>query len=266
MKKEAITVQSVDRALHIIEILQQIPQGLGVTELSNRLDVSKSTAHRLLMSLYNKGFVQQDIQTEKYMLGLKFIEVGQVVSDNLDIRKIASPYLHRLTEITGETAHLAIMDKHEIVYIDKLESNATIRMFSNVGKRAALHCTGIGKSIFAFLPDEKIEEIIAETGLKKYTEKTLTTKEAMWENIQLIRKRGYSIDDEEHESGIKCAAAPIFNHHHEVIAGISVAGPIMRVTEEKLEMMAKEVLEASNELSNLLGRKENSKNSLTALS
>lgn len=253
MKKEAITVQSVDRALQIIEILQQIPQGLGVTELSHRLDVSKSTAHRLLMSLYNKGFVQQDHQTEKYMLGLKFIEVGQVVTDNLDIRKLASPYLHQLTEITGETAHLAIMDKYEIVYIDKLESNATIRMFSNIGKRAPIHCTGIGKSIFAFLPDEKIEEVINEAGLRQFTEKTLTTKEKMLENIQLIRKRGYSIDDEEHEAGIKCAAAPIFNHHGEVIAGISVAGPIMRVTEEKLEMMAREVLRVSNELSKLLG-------------
>src|SRR5690606_27919209 len=108
-------------------------------------------------------------------------------------------------------------------------------------------------SIFAFLQDEKIEEVITEAGLRKYTEKTLITKEAMLENIQLIRKRGYSIDDEEHEAGIKCAAAPIFNHQGEVIAGISVAGPIMRVTEEKLEMMAKEVLRVSNELSKLLG-------------
>ena len=253
MKNEVITVQSVDRALNIIEILQKNPRGLGVTELSNRLDVSKSTAHRLLMSLYSKGFVQQDNETEKYLLGLKFIEVGQIVSDNLDIRKLASPYLHQLTEITGETAHLAIMEQHEIVYIDKLESTQTIRMFSNIGKRAPIHCTGIGKAIFAFLPDRKIEEIINETGLHKYTEKTLTTAEEMFSNIQEIRNRGYSIDNEEHEIGIKCAAAPIFNHNQEVIAGISVAGPIMRVDEKKLKVMAKEVLRVSSEISKLLG-------------
>ncbi|ALS76441.1 IclR family transcriptional regulator [Planococcus rifietoensis] len=255
MTKPVSSVQSVERALNIIEILQDLPNGLGVTELSHRLDVSKSTAHRLLMSLYNKGFVQQDLQTEKYYLGLKFIELGQVVTDNLDIRKVASPYLRQLTETTGETAHLAIMDKNEIVYIDKLESSATIRMFSNIGKRAPIHCTGIGKAIFAFLEDQQIEQIIKETGLKKYTEKTRTTREEMLKDIQEIRLRGYSIDDEEHEMGIKCSAAPIFNHKHEVVAGISVAGPIMRVTEEKLEMMAEEVLKVSTEISRLLGAK-----------
>lgn len=255
MTKSVSSVQSVERALNIIEILQDLPNGLGVTELSHRLEVSKSTAHRLLMSLYNKGFVQQDLQTEKYYLGLKFIELGQVVTDNLDIRKVASPYLRQLTEKTGETAHLAIMDKNEIVYIDKLESSATIRMFSNIGKRAPIHCTGIGKAIFAFLQDQQIEQIIKDTGLRKYTEKTRTTREEMLIEIQEIRLRGYSIDDEEHEMGIKCSAAPIFNHKNEVVAGISVAGPIMRVTEEKLEMMAQEVLKVSTEISRLLGAK-----------
>lgn len=255
MAKGVSSVQSVERALNIIEILQDIPNGLGVTELSHRLDVSKSTAHRLLMSLYNKGFVQQDLQTEKYYLGLKFIELGQVVTDNLDIRKVAAPYLRQLTELTGETAHLAIMDKNEIVYIDKLESSATIRMFSNIGKRAPIHCTGIGKAIFAFLEDPEIERIIKETGLPKYTEKTRITRVDMLQDIKEIRARGYSIDDEEHEAGIKCSAAPIFNHKQEVVAGISVAGPIMRVTEDKLEMMASEVLKVSTEISRLLGAK-----------
>lgn len=255
MKSEVTTVQSVDRALQILDILQESPKGLGVTELSRQLNVSKSTAHRLLMSLLKKGFVKQDEESQKYQLGLKLIELSQTVSDNLDLRKVASNFLYYLAKTTGETAHLVIMDNNEIVYIDKIESSETIRMFSNVGKRALMHCTGVGKAILAFLPQAKINEIIDEKGLQKFTEKTIVDKEEMLAHLKEIKNRGYSFDDEEHELGIKCAAAPIFNHNGEVVAGISVAGPIMRVNDEKLETIASEVLRVSKEISKLLGNK-----------
>lgn len=255
MKSNVITVQSVDRALLILDILQENPKGLGVTELSYQLEVSKSTVHRLLMSLLKKGFVKQDEESQKYQLGLRLIELSQTVSDNLDIRKLASNFLYHLAKTTGETAHLVIMENNELVYIDKIESSETIRMFSNIGKRAPMHCTGVGKAILAFLPEEKIHQVIDEKGLQKFTEKTIIEKEAMLAHLQEIKKRGYSFDDEEHELGIKCAAAPIFNHNGEVVAGISVAGPIMRVDEEKLEKIASEVLIISKEISKLLGAK-----------
>ncbi|GIN63348.1 IclR family transcriptional regulator [Robertmurraya siralis] len=254
MDKDVGSVQSVDRALTILEILQENSKGLGVTDLAKQLHVSKSTAHRLLMSLLKKGFVQKDMETDKYLLGLKLIEFGQNVSENLDIRKLASGYLHELVEISGETAHLAILDNNEIVYIDKIESSATIRMYSKIGKRAPLHCTGIGKAVLAFLPEEKIKQIIDENGLKKFTDKTITDKEEMLAHLSEIKRRGYSIDDEEHELGINCAAAPILNHKGEVVAGISVAGPLMRISKEKLSRIAKEVLRVSQEISRLLGR------------
>jgi IclR family transcriptional regulator, KDG regulon repressor len=250
---DVTSVQSVDRALTILDILKENSRGYGVTELSNRLDVSKSTIHRLLMSLLKKGWVRQDKETEKYLLGLKLIEFGQTVSENLDIRKLASPYLHHLAEITGETAHLVILDQHEIVYIDKIESTQTIRMFSQVGKRAPLHCTGVGKAILAFLPEEQVDTIIETKGLPKFTEKTITSREQLFRHLQEIKNRGYSIDDEEHELEIKCAAAPILNFKGDIVAGVSVAGPIMRISDEKLNYMAKEVLKVSKELSTLLG-------------
>lgn len=255
MKNEVITVQSVDRALIILEILQGEPDGLGVTELSTELKVSKSTAHRLLMSLLKKGFVQQDPENQKYRLGLKLIEFGQTVSNNIDIRKVASSHLRRLAEKTGETAHLVIQERSEIVYIDKIESSATIRMFSNIGKRAPMHCTGVGKAILAFLPQQEILDIVEDKGLEKFTHKTIINIETLLLHLEEIRNNGYSIDDEEHELGIKCAAAPIFNSKGEVVAGISVAGPIMRVTEDKLSAMAMEVLQTSQEISKLLGGK-----------
>ncbi|GKV64837.1 MULTISPECIES: IclR family transcriptional regulator [unclassified Sporosarcina] len=251
--KETGTVQSVDRALLILEKLKDTPKGLGVTELSTELHVSKSTAHRLLTSLLKKGFVRQNLENQKYMLGLKLIEFGQTVTDHLDIRSAASGHLRRLAEKVGETAHLVIRERSEIVYIDKIESSATIRMFSNIGKRAPMHCTGVGKAILAFLPYQDIVAIVEEKGLEKFTSKTIIELDALFEHLEMIRNRGYSIDDEEHELGIKCAAAPILNYKGEVIAGISVAGPIMRVSEEKLGEMSREVLKTSKAISMDLG-------------
>jgi len=253
MQSNVITVQSVDRALLILDILQESPKGLGVTELSSKLEVSKSTVHRLLMSLLAKGYVKQDDENKKYSLGLKLIDLSQTVSDNLDIRKLASKHLSDLAIITGETAHLVIRENNEIVYIDKIESSETIRMFSNIGKRAPMHCTGVGKAMLAFLPEEKINQILEEKGMQKFTDKTITDKTTMLEHLKGIRSRGYSFDDEEHELGIKCAAAPIFNYKGEVIAGISVAGPLMRVNDEKLKFIASKVLSVSKEISRCFG-------------
>lgn len=255
MQSKVITVQSVDRALLILDILQEYPKGLGVTELSLKLDVSKSTVHRLLMSLRVKGYIKQDEENMKYGLGLKLIELSQSVSDNLDIRKLAANHLYNLAEITGETAHLVIRENNEIVYIDKIESSETIRMFSNIGKRAPMHCTGVGKAILAFLPKNKINQVLEENGMQKFTDKTITEKNTMLKHLKEIRNKGYSIDDEEHELGIKCAAAPIFNYKDEVIGGISVAGPIMRISDEKLKFIASEVLRVSKEISRHFGAK-----------
>lgn len=252
-KKEAVTVQSVDRALTILNILKEHPKGLGVTELSHRLNVSKSTVHRLLSSLLLQGFVKQDVENDRYLLGLKLIELGEVVSSHLNIRKTAAPYLNQLAETTGETVHLVMMDQSEIVYIDKTESEATIRMFSRIGKRAPMHCTGVGKAILAFLPEEKIDEVLTERPMTKFTENTITDQAEMKKHLQEIRSRGVSFDLEEHEEGIQCAAAPLFNFHGDVVGGISVAGPIMRVDDKKLEHLAVEVKKVSQEISSLLG-------------
>lgn len=257
MKRKGNTVQSVDRALKIIEILKDRSDGIGVTELSNMLEVSKSTAHRLLMSLYNADFVQQDKDNEKYLLGFKFIELGEIVSKNIDIKNIVHPYLYNLGNITGETAYLAVKNKNQINYIDKIESSKTIRMFSNIGKSAPLYCTGVGKAIFAFLPESEIINIVDKIDFVKYTKNTIITKDDILKELEDIKNLGYAIDNEEHELGIRCLAAPILNYNNDVIAGISVAIPIMRLNDKKFENILKEVLNASNSISKALGYKDN---------
>jgi IclR family KDG regulon transcriptional repressor len=173
--KSNSAVQSVDRALMIIDFLKENISGLGITELANRLDLSKSTVHRLLTSLKNKGYVKQDGVTEKYQLGLKFVELGSIISQSLEIRQIAAPYMKRLVEETGETSHLVVLEEGEIIYIEKIESPNTIRMYSLIGKRAPAHCTGAGKAIVAYIPEVEVAQIIKEKGMARFTDTTIVT-------------------------------------------------------------------------------------------
>lgn len=246
------SLQSVDRALYILGLLQNSKDGLGVTELSNRLDVAKSTVHRLLTSLQRKGFVQQDRITEKYRLGLRLLELGNAVTESLDIRKIAQPFLLNLSEETSETTHLVLLEQGDVVYIDKIESAHTIGMKSRIGKRAPAYCTGVGKAILSHLPEEEVDKAISGP-LKKYTETTITDKRQLKNELAKIKEKGYSLDLEEHEEGIRCAAAAILNYKNEVVAGISVAGPNMRMTDEKLDQCAKKIMVCASEISRQLG-------------
>lgn len=251
--KSKSTVQAVDRALQLIDLLQEDIDGLSVTTLANRMNLAKSTIHRLLTSLKNKGFVQQDVQSEKYQLGLKFIEIGSIVSRSLEINQIAPPYMKQLVEETSETVHLVVLHEGEIIYIEKTESPNNLRMYSMVGKRAPVHCTGAGKAILAYLPREQVDQIIADRGLKKFTPTTIITKKQLNEQLHETRERGYSVDYEEHESGIRCVAAAIFNHKARVVASLSVAGPTIRMNQKKMDFCAGKVKYYANAISERLG-------------
>ncbi|HET7580283.1 MAG TPA: IclR family transcriptional regulator [Bacillales bacterium] len=246
-------VQSVERALLILQYLQENKEGLGVTEISHRLDVAKSTTHRLLASLLRNGYVQQDEQTEKYRLGLKLLELGNTITESLDIRKVAQPFLLELSEQTGETAHLVLLEQGEVVYIDKIESSATIGMKSRIGKRAPAYCTGVGKAILCYLTEKRVDQIIDSGRLYQYTKNTITDKNLLKKELSSIRERGYSLDLEEHEEGIRCVGAGILDHHGQVVAGISIAGPSMRMTDQKLEDCAKKIMVCAEGISCHLG-------------
>ncbi|WP_257349816.1 IclR family transcriptional regulator [Pseudalkalibacillus decolorationis] len=224
-----MAVQSVDRALSIIEVLGNHPNGLGVINLSKTLNLPKSTIHRLLNSLITRNFVYQNEENERYYLGMKLAQISSKIIENLDIRVLARPYIEDLSQITNEVVHLCIRDGNEVAYIDKVESNRTIRMYSQIGKRAMLHCTGVGKVLISGLPDHKIIDIVDQVGLPKFTENTITSKEAFIQEIQLIRQNGYALDQEEHEDGIYCIAAPIYDYSGNIIAGFSLSGPINRI-------------------------------------
>ena len=246
-------VQSVERALSILEYISGSPDGVSISELSRELGLHKSTIHRILSTLVERGFVRNDEKNRRYKPGFKLFEIGSLVLNNLELRKEVHPFLEELKEKTGETIHLGILDEYEVLYIDKVESPQTIRMYSMIGKKAPLHCTGLGKTLLAFSSPSLLDEVVEKKGLKKFTNNTITEKEKLREHLKEVRERGYAIDDSEHEREIKCVAGPIFDYNNQLIAAFSISTPITRITKERMDYFIKLVLEYSERISKSLG-------------
>lgn len=251
--KDKDTVQSVDRALSILEVLSDYEDGMGITEISTKIDLHKSTVHRLLVTLIHKGYVEQNSNTNKYRLTLKLFELGNKAIEKMDIASAAKPYLQQLMEDTNEVVHLVVREGTEIVYIDKVESENKIRMHSRIGTRSPMYCTSVGKAIMAHLEEEEINCIWDKSDIKRFTEYTILDLETMKKTLEKVRETGYALDEEENELGIRCIGAPIFNHKAEVLGAISVSGPTIRVTKEKIEEFKASILKYSNAISRELG-------------
>lgn len=248
-------VQSVDRALSILEVISDYSEGLGVTEISDKVGLHKSTVHRLLATLIYKGYVTQDSKTNKYMITLKLFELGNKKVEEMDILVISKPYIRELMTRVNEVVHLVIREGNEIVYVDKVEANNTIRMASTIGRRSPLYCTSVGKAILAQLSEEEIEEIWSSSKIEKLTKYTITNLYDMKEELEIVREQGYAVDDEENEMGVRCVGAPIFNIFGEVEGAISISGPTIRVTRDKVDELAKEVTKCAKMISRTLGYK-----------
>lgn len=255
-EKKAHTIQSVDRALDILEAFGDGRNELGVTELSKMLGLHKSTAYGLLTTLEVRGYLVKHTVSGKYRLGLKLFELGNQVQNGMDLKLVADQYLEQLLAENGETVHLVIMDGGEAIYIDKKEGPESMRMVSQVGKRLPVHCSGVGKTLLAHLPEPEINSIIAEKGLPSFTAKTITDPDVLKKELQLIRDQGYALDNEEISEGLMCIAVPIRNHTGNVIAALSVAGPTVRMKEEKIENVKESVLKVSRAISYRLGYKQ----------
>ncbi|HHV38070.1 MAG TPA: IclR family transcriptional regulator [Tepidimicrobium sp.] len=249
-------VQSVDRALSILEVLADYNEGLGVTEISEKVRLHKSTVHRLLATLIYKGYVTQDFKTNKYMITLKLFELGNKKVEEMDILSISKPYIRGLMEKVNEVVHLVVREGNEIVYIDKVEAKNTIRMASTIGMRSPLYCTSVGKVILAQLPEDEVEEIWSSSKIERLTKNTITNLSVMKKELKKVRKQGYAIDNEENEIGVRCVGAPVFNIFGKVEGAISVSGPTIRITKDIIEELADQVTECAKMISEALGYKE----------
>jgi IclR family KDG regulon transcriptional repressor len=246
-------IKSVERAFQILEEVSLAKGGIGITELSTKLNMYKSTIHRVLSTLTHIGYVEQDSLSGRYKLGYKLLGVSSRLLNNLDIRHESLSCLEELAKATNEVVHLVILDGGEVVYIEKVEGTETIRMHSQIGKRVPVHCTGVGKAILAYLSPSRVSEIVAEYGLQPHTMYTIRTEKDLLADLKLVRQRGYAFDLEENELGISCVAAPIWDYSGAVIASVSVSGPTMRMTSQHLEHLAGLVRETGLNISQRLG-------------
>lgn len=247
-------VQSLRRAIEILLLLgSEGKTEWGVTDIGRELGLPKSTVHRLLSTLEAYGLVEQNPETALYRLGLRLFELGSVVLKNMNLRRIALPIIQELSARCGETVHLGVLSDWEVLSIEEAESPLTLKATVYIGKRAPLHCTAVGKALLAFLKENELEAIIAAKGLKKYTENTITDPALLKEHLSQIRARGFAVDNEEHELGVRCVGAPVFDHEGKVVASISASGPSFRITEDRVNELALEVIAAAQRISGALG-------------
>lgn len=220
--------QSVERALLLVENLATGPKRLG--ELAEALGTHKSTVLRTLQAFEKHGWVRREGDIPVFSLGLRLLELSSSILEDLDIRKVARPELARLGAETGETVHLAIRDGAEMVYLDKVESVHPVRMYSRVGARAPLHCTGVGKVLLAYTPVEDWPEL----ELRRFTDRTIGTHEELVAACAEIRRRGWGWDEQEHEETVRCIAAPVFGPREEILAAVSLSVPTSRLSTRQL--------------------------------
>jgi DNA-binding IclR family transcriptional regulator len=242
-------VQVIDRVVSIIDALAGDRKDLSIAELAQELGLHKATVHRLLMILCQHRLVDRDEQTGRYHLGLRLFELGTAAVARFNIRDRARRHLEKLLYEVDETVHLCVLDDGEVLYLDKIESTRSIRMASRSGRRNPTYCTAVGKAMLAYLPEREVDEILTRHGMERQTPKTITTPAELKADLRIIRERGYSIDDEEAEEGVRCVGAAVLGHGGRPLAAISVSAPSFRVTMEKVPVVAAALCRAARELS-----------------
>ncbi|HPO04073.1 MAG TPA: IclR family transcriptional regulator [Bacillota bacterium] len=245
-------IQSLDRGLEILFILSE-HKSKGVTELANDLQVNKSTVFRLLETMEKRGLIQQDERTAKYRLGIGVLQISDGLVRNLDIISLSRPIMKQLMDSTKESVHLCTFSSDKVYVVDQVKSNYAMKVSAAIGQDEPIHCSSVGKCILAYLPEERIERILNETEFIPYTKKTKTTKEAIQKELAEIRAGGYAIDDEELSEGVRCLAAPIYNHRGEVKNCIGISGPSLRICLDNIDFYIDKIKAAADSISYSIG-------------
>jgi IclR family acetate operon transcriptional repressor len=245
-------LSSVRNAARLLKQFSSRDRELGVSELARRLDLGKSTVHRLLVTLTSEHLLDQDPVTGKYRLGLAMHDLGAAVATHLDLHEAVIAPLEQLRNATNETCQVAVLDGREVVYIERLDSPQTLRLFLEVGRRNDAHSTSTGKCLMAFLPDHELDAVLDSWELTRKTPHTITDIRKLRKVLAEIRRQGYAWNLHESEVGVLSAAAPVRNLAGRVVAAMSVAGPETRM-EPAMPQMTRAVIEAATMASRRLG-------------
>jgi len=255
--KEPKTIQSVERALDIMEILAKADGEMALHELAAGANLNTSTCHHLLATLVKRGYAGQTARTRNYFLGPQITELSESRLRQFNLMDIAMPELRRLNDITLESVHLAVMQGLSLVTYARLDSKLPIRVGSDAGGKAdAAHATATGKAILAWLPEPEIARVIANGGLKRFTNKTILTISELMEDLRLVRRNGYSLDSEEFQVGVICVGAAIRDQAGAVIGSVSSSMPSMRAEGKHMELVRNSVVDCASAISSRFGRLE----------
>ncbi len=247
-----LSVRAVDRALDILLCFNKGETALSMTQIAERVEIHKSTVHRLLATLEARRFLQRDRATGVYRLGLQLVELASLVLSDMDLPRFAGPHMQRLAAECGETIDLATLDGDHVIYLQVIESPQRLKIAAAVGQRLPAFCTATGKAFLAFLPADQVERILA-AGLPRYTESTMTTPADLQRDLTATRERGYAISEQEFESDINALAAPIRDASGYPIGAIAIVGPSFRLPRERMLALVRQLLAATEAISHEVG-------------
>lgn len=253
-EKSEYLIQAVSHALDLLEQFHGETDELGVTELSKRLKLHKNNVFRLLATLESRGYIEQNKVTENYRLGLKTLELGQTFIKQMGLLRQSKPVIEDLVKICNETTYVAVLKDFHIIYLDSVETTMTVRVVPRVGSRLPAYCTAAGKVQIAYMSGEEIDHYLPNRELEKFTANTISDREVLKKQLAEIAEQGYAIDNEELDEGVKCVSAPIRDYTRRIIGAVSISGPSMRFSDERI---SKELLplaiKAAEEISTKLG-------------
>lgn len=248
------TIGSVQRALDILNLFDKNHVELGNTEIARLMDLPTGTAAGLIYTLRINNYLDQNPNNRKYRLGLQLAERAAVLFDQLDLRRVAAPFLAELRDWCSESINLAIRDGTEVVYIERMFGNHALGIRSELGRRGPLHSTSLGKAIFAFLPKPEAQKLLASYVFSSVTPFSITSQAQFIENLAKIRQQGYSVDEQENELGGRCVGAPILDRFNYPIAAISISVPLQRFPDKDVEKYGNKLIDIANKISQKMGQ------------
>ena len=245
-------VQVVDRILDILEYLSLTQGEHGPTDISAAVGLSKSTVHRLLATMHKRGYVDKNEAEGTYRIGIKLVELTSNYINNLELQTEARPILNELHDKLGLIVHLGILDRHEVVYVEKMDIAPNLRRYAQIGLRVPAQCSSLGKCLLASLSGEELTVAMADCRFESYTDNTITDMFEFRNHLRTVRLQGWAIDNEEYLVGNRCVGAPVFDYRGETIAAVSASGPLSLLTDERIPEVVQQVKRAASQISRQL--------------
>jgi len=246
------SVQALERGLNLLAIIAEA-DGLSLTSIAQRAGIAPSTAHRILNTLKAGGFVHYDETHDGWLIGVQAFRIGSAFLRNRKMVDVGRSTVRKLMEASGETVNMAIEDDGHVVFVSQMECHQAIRAFNRPGGRGPLHASSLGKAMMAAWSEDAIAQRLHRVGMPRLTAHTIVNPDALMQDLTLVRKRGWAIDDQEQSEGLRCVGSAIYNEHGEVVGAISISGPMVRVTDERLGELGPMVKRAAAEVTERIG-------------